>query len=364
MKYFASLFLGLLILPVAAFAAYNDATFTSDTDIIVGGITLKMHGSDSVLESLTVNDSNVVVTLQPNSVLSVYAPSFNRIDVDDTAGSTNTCNATISKLVIENTGGPVMTRTITPSAVLCGDAGSSQTTSVSSGGGGGGGGGTGVYVPPVTSPSPSPSVANCPPGFVCTVATGNNGGAASGIRLFTRELSTGKTDGDVSYLQKFLNRHGFAVSASGAGSPGNETDYFGNATKAALAKYQASAGIYNTGYFGPLTMNAVNKIILAEAGSNAFAQQPTQVAIPTAAMGKFTFVNDLEQGMTNPDVNMLQKYLNANGYLIASSGPGSPGNESDYFGSLTKAAVIKFQGAKALPTTGYVGPLTRAELNK
>lgn len=49
---------------------------------------------------------------------------------------------------------------------------------------------------------------------------------------------------------------------------------------------------------------------------------------------------------------------------MAASGVGSAGNESSYFGALTKAAVIKFQKKYSItPAVGYVGAITRAKLN-
>ena len=51
----------------------------------------------------------------------------------------------------------------------------------------------------------------------------------------------------------FLNQHGYVVATAGAGSNGQETSYFGPATRAALSKLQASVGIPATGYFGPIT---------------------------------------------------------------------------------------------------------------
>jgi uncharacterized repeat protein (TIGR02543 family) len=72
---------------------------------------------------------------------------------------------------------------------------------------------------------------------------------------------------------------------------------------------------------------------------------------------------DLELGMTGSDVLALQKLLNANGFSLAASGVGSAGNETDYFGTLTQAAVAAYQKANGVtPTAGYFGPLTRASM--
>ncbi|MBI4692171.1 MAG: peptidoglycan-binding protein [Candidatus Terrybacteria bacterium] len=54
---------------------------------------------------------------------------------------------------------------------------------------------------------------------------------------------------------------------------------------------------------------------------------------------------------------------------IASSGAGSPGNETNYFGSLTEKAVQKFQTKYNITTPddsayGYMGPKTRAKLGE
>lgn len=74
-------------------------------------------------------------------------------------------------------------------------------------------------------------------------------------------------------------------------------------------------------------------------------------------------VRDLELGMSGEDVRMLQKLLNANGHPLASTGVGAQGSETEYFGSLTQAAVIAYQKEHGvLPSVGYFGPLTRASM--
>jgi peptidoglycan hydrolase-like protein with peptidoglycan-binding domain len=76
------------------------------------------------------------------------------------------------------------------------------------------------------------------------------------------------------------------------------------------------------------------------------------------------FDRDLEVGSTGDDVVALQVYLNAHGYTLASSGPGSPGNETSRFGGLTRAALAKFQADNGItPSVGYFGLKTRAFVN-
>lgn len=71
------------------------------------------------------------------------------------------------------------------------------------------------------------------------------------------------------------------------------------------------------------------------------------------------FLTDLTIGSSGEDVSNLQGVLVSKGFLVMPVGV-SPG----YFGPMTKAAVIKFQSAnKILPTSGYVGPITRSVLN-
>lgn len=78
--------------------------------------------------------------------------------------------------------------------------------------------------------------------------------------ILSRNLTLGSTGEDVRVLQKFLNTHGALIAVSGPGSLGNETTYFGPATRNALIVYQRSKGITPlSGYFGPLTRASVTK---------------------------------------------------------------------------------------------------------
>jgi len=75
-----------------------------------------------------------------------------------------------------------------------------------------------------------------------------------------------------------------------------------------------------------------------------------------------SFSRDLTLGSTGDDANCLQRYLNSSGYQVAASGAGSPGSESSYFGSLTQAALAKWQAANGVaPAAGYFGPISRAK---
>jgi peptidoglycan hydrolase-like protein with peptidoglycan-binding domain len=74
-----------------------------------------------------------------------------------------------------------------------------------------------------------------------------------------------------------------------------------------------------------------------------------------------TFSRDLRVGSNGSDVRDLQVWLNAHGYVIASGGPGSSGNETTKFGNATKTALAKFQKAVGIsPAAGFFGAKTRA----
>ena len=87
-------------------------------------------------------------------------------------------------------------------------------------------------------------------------------------------------------------------------------------------------------------------------------------ASASSAAADCQFVSLLKQGNSSAAVNCLQTRLNNAGFTVATTGAGSPGNESSYFGSLTTKAVKAFQNAN--PSTGsadgIVGSKTRAAL--
>jgi len=64
----------------------------------------------------------------------------------------------------------------------------------------------------------------------------------------------------------------------------------------------------------------------------------------------------LKMEMSGNDILELQRFLNTHGYVIATTGPGSQGNETRKFGKLMREAVMKFQTANGLKADGIVGP--------
>jgi len=69
------------------------------------------------------------------------------------------------------------------------------------------------------------------------------------------------------------------------------------------------------------------------------------------------FFRTLGVGMQGMDVAALQNFLEKKGFLIIPSGVGK-----GFFGSLTSAAIAKYQTSVGLPSVGVFGPLTKAKV--
>ncbi len=108
--------------------------------------------------------------------------------------------------------------------------------------------------------------------------------------------------------------------------------------------------------------------------SGPVVQPPTVTPLRSVPISKYKFLRNLKLGMIGEDIKEFQKYLNNNGFVVATNGAGSPGNETTKFGALTFQAVVKFQefykdeilipaGVPSGKGTGYIGPFTRAHIN-
>lgn len=75
-----------------------------------------------------------------------------------------------------------------------------------------------------------------------------------------------------------------------------------------------------------------------------------------ASADSYVFNNNLRVGARGADVTALQNVLVAENLLMV--------NPTGYFGSLTLKAVKAYQLANGLPSTGFVGPMTREVLNR
>ncbi len=143
-----------LLLPALAFAAYNDVSLTTDVVLTVNSITLNVSGSASTIESLVINPTTFVVTIESGSAFQVTAPNLESLSADTGQGqNVNTCNGTSSVLGYNLTGtsGQVVV-TVTPSSTLCADATVATGSSKSDASSGGGGGGATTVTTPVVTP--------------------------------------------------------------------------------------------------------------------------------------------------------------------------------------------------------------------
>jgi peptidoglycan hydrolase-like protein with peptidoglycan-binding domain len=110
---------------------------------------------------------------------------------------------------------------------------------------------------------------------------------------FPNNLQLGAQGEDVKQLQIILNQDPTTqVATTGPGAPGNETTYFGPATKAAVIKFQNKyasevlypAGLYTgSGYFGPLSRAKINNLKVTNSSTTETTQSQIQTT-PTVSV--------------------------------------------------------------------------------
>ncbi len=111
---------------------------------------------------------------------------------------------------------------------------------------------------------------------------------------------------------------------------------------------------------GSSSISRINYFVAA----NAVTNPAQEIKNPGEGKGNgapVSFSRDLQAGSSGNDVKQIQIFLNSHGFPVAATGSGSLGNETNYFGIRTRAALAKFQKAKDItPAAGYLGPKTKA----
>lgn len=138
-------------------------------------------------------------------------------------------------------------------------------------------------------------------------------------------LHPGTSNSDVKELQQKLKNKGYFTY-------GTTTNYYGSITTSAVKSFQRANGLSADGIAGPATFNK-----LLGSGSSSISSSSL-----------------LRVGSTGPNVQSLQQQLKNKGYF--------KGTTTQYFGSITKNAVMAFQRANGLSVDGIAGPATLSKL--
>jgi len=327
----------LATLPTVALAAAN-VTFSTDTAVVMTGPGINLTAqAGSVADTFTVNTSTIDLVIDAGNSVTLIDPAKGQINNN---GGVNNCHLVSDQNVVTFIG--PLTVTVTPSTITC-----VTTTTTSSSGSSNGGGGTTTVVVPQSLTQYSK--------LDFTINTGE--------QIVSSNILGITLNADPKYVS------GFAISLDK------------NFTNASIIKYTPTTtfalpqtdGTYNVylKYYSTTgnSSGVISRTINYKAGKTAIIKTETAPALTTKISKtpaiKYLFKRNLSLGMTGADVKELQKYLNANGYTVAKTGAGSPGNEITKFGSLTQKALIKFQKSKNIkPAAGYFGTVTRGIVNK
>ena len=144
-------------------------------------------------------------------------------------------------------------------------------------------------------------------------------------------IQNGSRGESVSRLQSQLKRLNYYT--------GSVDGVFGNQTEAAVRSFQQASRLPVDGKVGTQELAALDY------GQSAAVQPPAPIALRQ---------NQLSLGETSTDVGYLQDGLRSAGYFN--------GNSTQYYGSITRQAVIDFQRSRGLNVTGVADAMTLESL--
>lgn len=173
-----------------------------------------------------------------------------------------------------------------------------------------------------------------------TLATTQTSGATA--ITSTETLSIGSRGSDVVLLQDRLRELGhFSPNIISTG-------YFGPVTHEAVISFQEANSIETIGIVGPKTRAALNTL-------NTTSE--TVLEEPSNSTASFVFTTTLDIGSRGNEVVELQCLLRDLGFFDQNT------LCTGYFGPITHKAVADFQVSKGIEAIGIVGPQTRTALN-
>lgn len=264
-KVFTTLLVSL-VLPLVAFAAFNDVQLSSGTTLVitVGSSNLQFSAYDGNVQDVQVAAGSVTFTMAPGSTVSISSTdrkTFTYQVSKTIATATCTDTASILGLALASSEASNEVVTVTPTGSTCVIPGTS-------GGGGGGGNGGGSSTTPAPTPAPAstpvPAVAQVLTAVSPTVPAPEVAKPSPVAQLvspvFNKNLQLGSKGDDVKRLQELLK------TDKDVYPEGQVTGYLGSLTKAAIIKFQLKHGVIKSnkergaGRLGPKTRAKIKEI--------------------------------------------------------------------------------------------------------